>query len=353
MQLPINVASLKPLTKTIPSISSDWNFKDYAGTFKVRWGIGRDNYSIKPGLYKIGNPTSESDVFVSANYKLSFDVLRKNLKGIDGWILVINTRGVNVWCAAGKGTFSTENIVKEVKSTSLDLLVKHRRLIVPQLGAPGVAAHKVKELTGFKVIYGPVRAKDIKPFIESKYKATPEMREITFPIKERAKLIPVDFMYGKYKLLIAVAIVFILSGLDKSGILFSKMLSTSLFPVLGIIGAYFAGIVLTPLLLPFVPFRAFSAKGAILGLVSTAVLSFIILVSTLEIVSIGAISIGISSFVAMNFTGSSTFTSLSGVKKEMKWSIPFQIGFTSVGLVLFIISKIISFSNLQIVSFSN
>jgi hypothetical protein len=340
MQPPFNIASLKPLSQSIPSISGDWSFKDYLGTFKVRWGIGRDNYSVAPGLYKIENPTSESDVFVSANYKLSFDVLRKNLKGIDGWILVINTRGVNVWCAAGKGTFSTENIAKEVKNTSLDLIVKHRKLIVPQLGAPGVAAHKVKELTGFKVIYGPVSAKDIKPFIESKYKATPEMRKITFPIKERAKLIPVDFMYGKYKLIIALAIVFVLSGIDKSGILFSKMLATSFFPIIGIIGAYFAGIVLTPLLLPYVPFRAFSVKGAILGVLTTIILSLFLQGSPLEIISIGAISLGLASFVAMNFTGSSTFTSLSGVKKEMKWSIPFQIVFTSAGLVLFIISKI-------------
>jgi hypothetical protein len=341
MNFQLNTQSLKPLSQSIPSVSADWSYKDYLGTVKVRWDIGRNNYSVAPGLYKIGNPNSESDVFVSANYKLSFDILRKNLKGLNAWILVIDTKGVNVWCAAGKGTFSTENIVKEVKNTSLDLFVKHRKLIVPQLGAPGVAAHIVKEQTGFKVIYGPIHAIDIKPFIEANYKATPEMREITFPIKERAKLIPVDFMYGKYKLLIALVIIFILSGIDKSGILFSKMLSTSFFPIIGIISAYFSGIVLTPLLLPFIPFRAFSVKGAILGALTTIFLYLLFPSNTLETISIGAISIGIASFVAMNFTGSSTFTSLSGVKKEMKWSIPFQIACTLIGCIVFITSKLI------------
>lgn len=337
----INIANLKPLQQNIPSVSTGWSVKDYLGTFKVRWGIGRDHYSVTPGLYKVGHPNSESDVFVSASYKLSFDLLRKNLSGLNGWILVIDTRGVNVWCAAGKGTFGTESIVKEVRNTSLDLIVKHRKLIVPQLGAPGVAAHLVKELTGFRVIYGPVRAKDIKSFMEAGYKATPEMREITFPARERAKLIPVDLMYGKYKLLIALTIMFILSGIDKSGLLLSKMLSTSLFPVVGIIGAYIAGIVLTPLLLPYIPFRAFSAKGAILGALTTFILYFLFSSKTLETFSIGLISMGIASFVAMNFTGSSTFTSLSGVKKEIKWSIPFQIAFTSIGCIVFITSKLI------------
>jgi len=33
----------------------------------------------------------------------------------------------------------------------------------------------------------------------------------------------------------------------------------------------------------------------------------------------------VASYLAMNFTGSSTSTSLSGVKKEMKWAIPVEI----------------------------
>jgi acetyl-CoA decarbonylase/synthase complex subunit gamma len=341
MSFQINVASLKPVSQNIPSVSDEWNFADYSGNIKVRLGIGRDNYKVAPGLYKIGNPNSESDVLVSANYKLSFDILRKNLKSLNAWILVIDTKGVNVWCAAGKGTFGTENIIKEIKRTSLDLIVKHRRLILPQLGAPGVAAHVVKEVTGFKIIYGPIRAIDIKPFINANYKATPEMREMTFPLKERAKLIPVDFLYGKYKLLLVLAIIFILSGIDRNGLLFSKMLSSSLFPMLGIISAYFAGIVLTPLLLPYVPFKAFSVKGAVLGALTTIVLLIMYSLNILESISIVFIGTAIASFVAMNFTGSSTYTSLSGVKKEMKWSIPFQIAFALIGCVVFITSKLI------------
>ncbi len=102
-------------------------------------------------------PTSPQ-VLVSANYKMSFDRLRQALSGLDLWILVIDTKGINVWCAAGKGTFGTEELVGRIAQVGLGDVVKGRGLILPQLGAPGVAANEVLKRTGFKVVYGPVRA---------------------------------------------------------------------------------------------------------------------------------------------------------------------------------------------------
>lgn len=341
MNIPINYNSFKPLAFSLPTVSTQLNWADYLGAIKVRWGIGRDQYRVIPGIYKVGNPNSESDVFVSANYKLSFDALRKNLGSLNAWILVIDTKGVNVWCAAGKGTFGTDNIVKSIKNTSLESIVKHRTIIVPQLGAVGVAAHIVKKMSGFRVVYGPIHAKDIKSFIEAGYKATPEMREMKFPIQERAKLIPVDLMYGKYKLLIILAVMIFFSGLDRTGFLFSKMFETSLFPLLNIVGAYVAGIVIAPILLPWIPFRPFALKGAFWAMVITVVLNLFFKVPLLESLALGLLNLSLASFVTMNFTGSSTYTSLSGVSKEMKWAIPFQIIFAAVGLILFIISKLV------------
>jgi hypothetical protein len=209
--------SFRPVTSYAIPVSAILNRSDYWGAVKVRWGIGRDSYTVVPGLYKVGIPTPESDVFISANYKLSFDHLRKNLDSINAWILVIDTKGINVWCAAGKGIFGTDNLVRSIKNSSLSDIVSHRRIIVPQLGAVGVAAHQVKDRSGFRVIFGPARAKDIEAFVMAGYKSTQAMRTITFPIQERAKLIPVDFMYAKYKLLFAMAILFLLSGLDRTG----------------------------------------------------------------------------------------------------------------------------------------
>ena len=341
MDFPIDVKSLRPAIYNIPDVATKLSWSDYLGAIKVRWGIGRDNYRVTPCLYKAGIPDAQSDVFVSANYKLSFDALRKNLDNLNAWILVIDTKGVNVWCAAGKGTFGTDNIVKSINSSSLASIVKHRRIILPQLGAVGVAAHIVKELTGFRVIYGPVIAKDIKAFVKAGYKATAEMRKVTFTLSERAKLIPVDLMYGKYRLLIASLLLFVLSGLDRKGFLFGKMWETSLFPLTNLIGAYIAGIVIAPLLLPMIPFRAFASKGACWGLICTLILNQLLHAPSAEAIALGFLNVSIASFMTMNFTGSSTYTSLSGVKKEMKWALPFQIASAIIGLALFIISKFI------------
>jgi hypothetical protein len=284
-----------------------------------------------------------SDVLVTANYKLTFDNLRRNLAGMNIWILVLDTKGVNVWCAAGKGTFSTKELVLRIKEVSLEKIVSHKRIIVPQLGATGIAAHLVKGETGFNVHYGPVRASDIKKFINDGYRADREMRRVTFGFNDRVKLIPNDFMYGKYYLLGAMVLVFVISCISRDSFSLRNFTVGRVPVLLNILLAYIAGIVITPMFLPFIPARPFSLKGFYSG-----ALIFLVLLlsdrigdSIFEKGSWFLIITAISSFTAMNFTGSSTFTSLSGVKKEMKFSLPLQIGFAFIGIVLMIIGKLI------------
>lgn len=103
----------------IPIVPTFLNFNDKLDAWKVRWTIGRMNYTVEPGIYAVGNPTADSPVLVSANYKLSFDLLRKELQDLDAWILVLDTNGINVWCAAGKGTFGTDELIAKIAETDL------------------------------------------------------------------------------------------------------------------------------------------------------------------------------------------------------------------------------------------
>jgi len=326
----------------IPTISTELNLTDILGAVMVRWGINRNNFRVNPGLYAVGTPGSDSDVIVTANYKLSFDTVRKNLSGLNVWILVLDTKGVNVWCAAGKGTFSSGELIKRIQEASLDKIVNHKRIILPQLGATGVAAHKVNEETGFNVHYGPVRASDIKKFISDGYRADKEMRRVTFNFQDRIKLIPNDFIYGKFYLLVAVAVILLISGLSPNGFSYNNFSENCVPALLNIFLAYISGIVFTPLFLPYIPSRMFSLKGFFSG-----VLLFLILIflkhagdNIYENVSWFLIITSFSSFLSMNFTGSSTYTSLSGVKKEMKVSLPFQIVFAVAGIFLQIVGKL-------------
>ena len=324
----------------MPQVSSSLTWTDRLGTLKARWGIGRMHYTIEPGLYALREPNEQSPVLVTANYKMSFDKLREALPDRNVWILVLDTKGINVWCAAGKGTFGTKELVNRIESSRLTQIVSRRELILPQLSGPGVAAHEVKRLSGFKVNYGPIRATDLPAFLDAGLKADPEMRIKTFTTWERTELIPMELV-GSLKVgVIIIPILFILSLLGRSGENWTNSLNHGLFSVLAILTAILAGAVLTPLLLPWLPGRAFSIKGLSVGALFAVILAacywggWITGTGALEILAWLFLVPAVSAYLAMNFTGASTYTSLSGVKKEMRWALPFEIGAAILGLGL-------------------
>ncbi len=311
------------------------------GAFKVRWGIGRMTYRVDAGLYAIGEPTAESPVFVTANYKLTFDMLRRSIASMDGWILVLDTLGINVWCAAGKGTFGTDELVERVEESRLADIITHRKLILPQLGAPGIAGHEVKKRSGFQVIYGPVRAEDIPEFLKQGLKAEVRMRTKNFGFTERMALVPMELIPAMRIGLPAAAVLFVLSFLF-SGLSLSKAVDFFAIPAVAIGASIFAGAVLSPLLLPWLPGRAFSIKGFVTGILSALLVIFLfqssgVLNTVILLISIPAMA----AYLAMNFTGSSTFTSMSGVKKEMRFALPLEICGASVSLLLWIIFVVV------------
>ncbi len=308
------------------------------GAFKVRWGIRRMNYRVDAGLYAIGEPTAGSPVFVTANYKLTFDLLRKAVASIGGWILVLDTVGINVWCAAGKGTFGTDELLRRIEASHLPDIVNHRKLILPQLAGPGVAGHEVRKLSGFQVIYGPVRAEDIPGFLQQGLKAEGRMRAKDFGFMERLALVPMEVVPAVRSGLLALAGLFVLCFL-LGGFSTSKALGWCAMPAGAIGTSILAGAVLTPLLLPWLPGRAFSIKGSLMGILSAfLVIFFVHSPSALERIALFISIPAVSAYLAMNFTGSSTFTSLSGVRKEMRLALPLEIGGAGAGLLLWIIA---------------
>jgi hypothetical protein len=352
---------------TVYKTDTRLTFRDTMGLWRVRLGIKRNSYIVKPGIYCTGNPDRDSLVFVSANYKLSFDNLRSSLGGIDAWILVLNTKGINVWCAAGKGTFSTKEIIDKLLEFKVDQLISHKKLIVPQLAATGVSAYDVLKLSGYRVIFGPVRAQDIGSFLKNGMKSTKEMRAVNFGTRDRAVLIPVELV-GTLKYILAIIAAFII--FKYTNVDFINLRDTVAFS-----GAFAIAAIIVPLFLPWIPGRAFSLKGFFAGIIWTLAmtawnlspgsimqnavksasadttetfyfnllkffsgnwLSFLLL--TLAYLMIIP---AISSFFALNFTGSSTYTSLSGVKKEMKVALPYFITALCLGAVLLIMKFLV------------
>jgi hypothetical protein len=311
----------------IHSTTSTLSRADRRDHFLARWGYKRSEHRVEPGLYALGDPTPDSPVFVTANYTLSFDALRSALAGVDGYILVLNTYGINVWCAAGKGTFGTDELVRRIEATGLCDVVNHRKLILPQLGATGVAAHEVKKRSGFKVEYGPVRAADLPEYLKTR-QATPEMRRVRFPLWDRLVLIPVELVGVLLPMLIAAVVLLLLLGPLAAA---------------GAVATVLAGVALFPILLPWIPTRDFSSKGFILG--GLVALPFALAAFLGSSDSSVWLQVGralmyllamppVTAFLALNFTGATTFTSKSGVRREMFAYIPVMAWTFGTGIVL-------------------
>ena len=332
---------IKTDTEFIPVVKSKLDKEDRVSTFFVRCGVNRYQYRVTPGLYGIGKPDKKSEVLVTANFKLTFDQLRKELGNINAWILVLDTKGINVWCAAGKGTFSTAEIVKRIKECSLEKIVEHKHIIVPQLGATGVSARDVKKQSGFRVIYGPVRANDIPDFLKNSKKADKQMRQATFTIYERFILTPVELQITLKPALITALVLLLIAGIGPGIFSFSQIWQRGIVSIMALVTGIVSGAFITPVLLPFIPPREFALKGIITG--SVFAILFLIMISSFVTGIAGffalfLFSVAISSFLAMNFTGTTPFTSPSGVEKEMKRYIPFQLGALVISSGLWIYS---------------
>lgn len=324
----------------VPQVRVVPTWQDRVSTFITRIGIGRDHYTVSPGIYAMGQPGPDDPVLVTANFKLTFDALRKTLSGINAWILVLDTRGINVWCAAGKGTFATDELVLRIEKTQLEKVVHHRKLILPQLGATGVSAIDVKKATGFKVVWGPVHVRDLRAFLNNDQRTDKQMRQVTFSLSERLVLIPVE-LYQLPKPTIWILIgIFLLSGIGSSFFSISSAWSRGLMAAGAYLTGVIAGTVAAPALLPWLPGRAFAIKGALIGVVAAIGLLAVWAGSWggLEALALLLFATAISSYLAMNFTGSTPFTSPTGVEKEMRKAIPLQAAAVLMAAVVWVVT---------------
>ncbi len=316
----------------VPRIATSLTYADHAGACMARWGINRMRYIVPPGRYAIGTPGPDAPVLVTGNYKMSFDMVRNALSGRNAWLLVLETFGVNVWCAAGKGTFGTAELVRRIQKTGLHQAVSHRQLLLPILGAPGVSAHEVAKRTGFTVRYAAIRAEDLPSFLDNGMVTTPEMRKIGFTTYDRLVLVPVEIVLTLKSIALFGGALFLAA-------LLANGFGAATVMTLAYLGAVLTGVAIVPVLLPWIPGRSFAVKGALAGVVWSADLylyagggSWSVTTTIAAFLALPAIC----AFYALNFTGCTTYTSPSGVKKEMHLGMP-AMGSAVIAAVLLLV----------------
>jgi len=166
-------------------------------------------HSMRTGLVRIGNPGRDSPVLVTGNFTLTVRRLRDTLRGHDAWLLVANSKGINVWCAAGGGHLTHHDIISVIRTSRIVEQVDHREVILPQLCATGVERRRITETTGFATRWGPARLEDLPAFLDRGARVHKRERFMRFPLWERLEMAA---MWGVTMLVIALPIVALLAG---------------------------------------------------------------------------------------------------------------------------------------------
>ncbi len=144
-------------------------------------------WPARPGLIPVGRPGPDSPVLLTCNYSLTVRRVLRAMRGLDAWLLVAPTRGINVWCAAAGGHFTAHQVISILRTSGIEERVNHRRLILPQLSATGVERKLVEQRTGWRVVFGPVYARDIPAYL-AQGKKSEAMRRARFPLPDRLEM---------------------------------------------------------------------------------------------------------------------------------------------------------------------
>jgi len=275
----------------------------------------------KPGLYSIGHPDSDSPVFVTGNFKLTVRRVVKALDGkMDAWLLVVDSAGINVWCAAGGGFLTADKVISTMALNHLDEALNHRNLVLPQLAAVGVDGRQIREATGWNVQWGPVKAEDLPAYVETNFQKTDSMRRVGFPLPNRLEMVSGTLGFYGLMLLIPIAI------------FWRQLLLPSAIAMIAL--SYFYA-----LFMPWLPGRDGLAKGiplstlAILGVIAYTFLGNPVPADELfnRVIGITALSI----FIAGEFQGMSPL--MRG--EQANWIPEAAIG-TMLGFIYWLLPKI-------------
>jgi len=180
-------------------------------------------FPVEPGLRIFGTPNEDSPVFLTCNYELTVRRVSKYLQGLDYYLLVAPSKGINVWCASCGGDFNEYSVISAIKTSGINEKVKHRILIAPQLSALGIDVQKVKEETGWNIRFGPVYARDIPEYIKKNFQKTEKMRLVKFNLKDRLEMATIYFV--TISLILSIPLLILLPELYLSTLLLTCLMT--------------------------------------------------------------------------------------------------------------------------------
>ena len=176
-----------------------------------------DRVPIEPGIYQSGNPNEKSPIIVTANYEFTYIKVMRDLKGLDAWVLCIDSNGINVWCAARGNDFGNMQLLEAIEATGIKNITQKKTLLLPQLSAGGVAIPQLpknSEKFPFRVKYGPVWSKSIPQFLDENPAQKPDrmkLAKFTLFHRIRGGITHTSFLFRKIFILPLIGLVLLFS----------------------------------------------------------------------------------------------------------------------------------------------
>ncbi len=293
------------ILQTIQPFPLKFGLFDYIKAFISWLFLFMRLFSVRPGFYYLGQQKENTPILVTSNNFLTVFLLARRIAQRSVRLLVINTNGINVWCSAGEGRFSAEEIID--KATRLGLLKEGQNIdmILPKLSLSGVKLSDLHK-AGISPIIGPVYAKNLPPYLDKGEVEDCVNDRVHFGFQSRGfTALPTAFQFFYYFLGVYIITFWIFSG-------------SIIWVATGLAFFY-------PILFPYLPGKQFAVKGISLGIMLSLLAMWLLSARDYGIQPMLFWTVFIcatSMFIALSYTGNSPVSNYDNVRKETARFLP-------------------------------
>lgn len=305
---------------------------DYAKAMVCWLFAFKRTYVVRPGLYYTGTHYDrDAPLLVTGNYHLSVLLVSRHVRRINARLLVIDTDGINVWCAAGKGAFCNAAILAQLNRYQRQTLTGSTwlTLLLPKFSLAGVDFRALRK-EKLRPIIGPLYAKDLPAYLASPPYRDNGQQTVRFDLQMRTfSWLPglVQFVgYSGWLMLLFVG----------AEILFGATAPLGLLVVVAFVATAY------PLLFPWLPGKRFAVKGLALGLTTSVALIATAAyrgVAPGELVAEIAFTVATGMFFGLSYTGNSAVSNYTKVRRETAQFLVPNVLLYVASLVVFFVAE--------------
>ncbi len=305
---------------------------DWLKAFVCWFNAFQRTYAVPPGLYYTGSIYDPATpLLVTSNYHLTVFLLLRALRGISVRLLVVDTDGINVWCAAGKGAFDNTAVQRQVDRfrTHLSRQGAKIEMVLPKLSLSGIDLHGLRQ-SGIRPVIGPIQAKDLPVFLSRPELADQGEDRYRFDLTARLfTWLPGLVQYLTFGLLLFM-------GLLMAEAVWGIRVPMGILPLLAVLATLY------PLLFPSLPGHGFAVKGLWMaggvGIILVASVFFHIMPAGDAAPAI-VLTFALSLFIGLSYTGNSAVSCYSQVRGETARFLPITVFLFMASFVSYIVKE--------------